>query len=55
MSIYQFHNFLNKSIDNIMEILLNEIVKKYCVGKKLYEIDKKDTIILKVKNHKKIL
>lgn len=39
---------LDKSIDDTIKIIVNEIVKAYIIGNKLYKTDKEDVIIPKI-------
>lgn len=48
MSIDQFLNPLDESIDDTAEIVVDEIAKAYSVGERLYETDEEDVIIPKV-------
>ena len=50
MSIDQFLNPLDKSIDNMAEIVVDEIAKAYSVGERLYETNEEDIIIPKVEH-----
>lgn len=48
MSIDQFLNPLKKSIDNMVEIVVDKIAKACSIRNKLYKTDEEDVIIPKV-------